>query len=154
MKNHDTLFNSTSQWALPRAANECGPKIDHDPTDFVATPLEHSVSCEDSSDSFGRSDQDNVVDNGPELLLSGALLQAKADAAAEGSDESSLEDDKVLAKKLVSAGVDFVSSTVVSYGLAWIIGAQFTLPSFWRIIIGTGLAFATHAVRIYRIIHS
>lgn len=55
-------------------------------------------------------------------------------------------------QKLSSIGIEMVVSTCVSYGMAWGIGHLFTLSSFWRIILGTLLAFAVNALAVYRII--
>jgi hypothetical protein len=59
---------------------------------------------------------------------------------------------KIYRQRLTMFGLEMVVSVCISYALAWGIGHLFTLSSFSRIILGTLLAFAVHALAVYRII--
>lgn len=134
MSQQDTLF--TEKTTVPQAANDTGLAVD--------------IS---RANGLNEASQPTEAGSLPKLEGEDVSNMTKP-STSEASPLTSINasSDILLAKKLMASGVDFISSTLVSYGVAWAIGAQFTLSSFWRIIIGTGLAFATHAVRIYRMI--
>ena len=108
------------------------------------------IACdlEEISENAGSVDQD-----GQKIL---AQIESRGFSGdCNGKDETSVDElflAKIYSQRMSMIGMEMVVSLCVSYMIAWGIGYLFTLSSFWRIILGTLLAFAVNALAVYRMI--